>query len=138
MFKQAIAKHELSVKKIVKDFDINLLVQNFLWSDVPLLSVPAKKISRYVVAVVDSGGSGVVVSHGYVSCLDLQPDDQVKMNIASLSGAEKKTRSVFFDVPIEVRHFLASLPTLVADGLFVDVLLNTNWLKPVGARLDVG
>ena len=32
---------------------------------------------------------------------------------------------------------MVSLPALVADGLFVDVLLGANWLKAVGARLDV-
>ena len=80
----------------------------------------------------------MVVSCVCVSCLNLQPDDQVKMNIASLKGLEKKTRSVFFDVPIKVGHSLVSLPALVADGLFVDVLLGANWLKAVGACLDVG
>ena len=60
------------------------------------------------------------------------------MNIASLNGVEKKTRSVFFDVPIKVGHSLVSLPALVADGLFVDVLLGANWLKAVGACPDVG
>ena len=44
---------------------------------------------------------------------------------------------MFFDVPNEVRNSLVSLPTLVADGLFVDVLLGANWLKAVGACLDV-
>ena len=29
------------------------------------------------------------------------------------------------------------MPALVADGLFVDVLLGANWLKTVGACLDV-
>ena len=104
----------------------------------PLLSVPAKIFSRNVIVVVNSGSSGVVISCICDSCLNLQPDDQVKMNIASLNGVEKKTRSVFFDVPIEVRHSLVSLPALVADGLFVDVLLGTNWLKAFSACLDVG
>ena len=51
-----------------------------------------------------------------VSCLSLKPDDQVVMNIASLNGVEKKSRDVFFDVPIEVGNSLVSLPALVADG----------------------
>ena len=60
------------------------------------------------------------------------------MNIASLNRVEKKTRSVFFDVPIEVGHFLISLPALVADSLFVDFLLGANWLKAIGACLGKG
>ena len=46
-------------------------------------------------------------------------------------------RSVLFDVPIEVRNSLVSLPSLAADGLFVEVLLGANWLKAVGACIDV-
>ena len=137
LFKRAITQRGLSIEKFVKDFNINLLAVNFLWSDVPLLSVSAKIFSKNVVAVDDSGSSGVVISCGCVSCLGLKPDDLVEMNIASLNGVEKKSRSVFFDVPIEVGNSLVSLPALVADGLFVDVLLGANWLKAVGACLDV-
>ena len=61
----------------------------------------------------------------------------METNIASLNGVEKNSRSVFFDVSIKVRNSLVSLPALVADGLFVDVLLGANWLKAVGACLDV-
>ena len=82
-----------------------------------LLSVPANIFSKNVVAVVNSGSSGVVVSHSCVSCLSIKPDDQVKMNNASLIGVEKKSRDVFFDLPIEVGNSLVSLPALVADGL---------------------
>ena len=59
------------------------------------------------------------------------------MNIASLNGAEKKGRSVFFYVPIEVRNSLVSLLVLLADGLFLDVLLGANRLKAVGTFLVV-
>ena len=98
----------------------------------------AKIFSKNVVAVVNSGSSGVVISCGCVSCLGPKPDDLVDMNIAFLNGVEKKSRSVFFDVPVEVGNSLVSLPALVTDGLFVDVLLGANWLKAVGACLDVG
>ena len=136
LFKGAITQCGLSVKKFFKDFN-NLLAINFLCSDVPLLSVPAKIFLKNVVAVVDSGSSGVVVSCGCVLCLGLKPENQVGRNIASLSGVEKKLRSVFFDAPIEVGNLLVSLLALVADGLFVDILLGSNWLKAVGACIDV-
>ena len=51
------------------------------------------------------------------------------MNIASLGGLEKKVREVFYDVPIEVGKLLVTLPALVAEGFFVDVLIGANWLK---------
>ena len=44
---------------------------------------------------------------------------------------------MFFDITIKVGNSLVRLPALVADGLFVDVLLGANWLKAVGACLDV-
>ena len=84
LFKWAITQCGLSFEKFVKDFNINLLAVNFLWSDVPLLSVSAKTFLKNVVAVVDSGSSGVVISCGCVSRLRLKPDDLVEMNIASL------------------------------------------------------
>ena len=33
---------------------------------------------------------------------------------------------------------MVSLPVLVADGLFVDVLLGANWMKAISSRLDGG
>ena len=100
MFRRAITQCGLSVSKFVEDFSINVLAVNFLWSDVPLLSVPAKKNFKNVVAVVDSESSDVVVSCDCVSHLSLKPDNQVEMNIAFLNGVENKARSVFFDIPI--------------------------------------
>ena len=64
---------------------------NFLWSDVPLLYVPAKKNSKNVVAFVGLKSSDVVFSHGCVSCLELKPDYQVNIFNASLNREEKKT-----------------------------------------------
>ena len=61
--------------KFIKEFNINFQDVKFLWSDAPLLSLPDKKISRNVVAVVNLGSSGVVVSCGCVSCLSLKLDD---------------------------------------------------------------
>ena len=42
-FKQAITQHGFYVNRFVESFNINLLVVNFLWLDVPLFSTPAKK-----------------------------------------------------------------------------------------------
>ena len=125
------------MERFIESFNINLLAKNFLWSDVALFSTPAKIFSKNVMAVIDSRSSGVVVSQGCVARLGIQPDDQVEMNIASLGGLEKKVREVFYEIPIEVGKSLVTLPALVAEGLFVDVLLGANWLKAVGARLDI-
>ena len=76
--------------------------------------------------MVDLGSSGVAVSYCYVACLKLKPDSQVEINIALLNGVDHKLRVVFFDVPIEVRNSLVSLHELIADFLFVEVLLGVN------------
>ena len=80
-FKWAIIQRGFSVNRFVENFNTNLLAVNFLWLDVPLFSMPAKIFSKNVVAVVDFGSSGVVVSHGCVACLKLEPDNQVEMNM---------------------------------------------------------
>ena len=59
------------------------------------------------------------------------------MNITSLNRVEKKIRGVFFDVLIEVGQSLVTKPALVADILFLEVLLGANWKKAVGACLDI-
>ena len=92
----------------------------------PLFSTPAKIFYKNIVAVVDLGSFGVVVSCGYVAYMKLDLDNQLEMNIASLSRVEKKIRDVFFAVPIKVGQSQVTLPTLIADSLFVDVLLGTN------------
>ena len=75
MFKWAIIQRGLSVSKFVNYVNVNLLAVYFLGLNVPLLSLPAKKNFRDVVAVVNLESSGVVVSYGCVSCLSLKPDD---------------------------------------------------------------
>ena len=65
-------------------------------------SMHANIFSKNIVAVVNLGSSGMVVSCGCVACLKLEPDNQVEMNIAFLNRVRKKIREVFFDMPIEV------------------------------------
>ena len=43
----------------------------------------------------------------------------------------EERREVFYDMPTEVGKSLVTLPALVADGLFVDILLGAYWLKAV-------
>ena len=100
--------------------------------------MPARFFSKNVVTVVKLESFGVVVSHGFVACLQLKLDSQVEMNIASLNGVKKKSRDLFFDLPIEVKNSLVSLPALVVDGLFVDVLLSAHSMKAISSYLDVG
>ena len=114
VFKRAITKHGFSTEQFIESYNINFLAKNFLWSDVALFSTPAKIFSKNVRAVIDSGSSGVVVSCGCVAHLEVQPDDQIEMNIASLGNLVKKVRVVFYNVSIEVGKSLVTLPALVA------------------------
>ena len=137
VFKRAVTQRGFSSERFVLDFNINLMAKNFSWSDVALISIPAKIFSKNVLACIDSGSSGIVISKGCMTRLNLVADENVELNIASLNGIEKKNREIFFDVPIEVGNSLVTLPALVADGLFVDVLLGANWLNETGAKFDV-
>ena len=69
--------------------------------------------------------------------MSFKPDDQVEMNIASLNRVENRSRVVFFEGPIKVGNSLIKLLALVADGQILVVYLGANWLKTVGACLDV-
>ena len=69
--------------------------------------------------------------------LSLKLDYRVEMNIASWNGVKKNLRDKLFDVLIKIKNSLARLSVLVADGLFLDVLLGANWLKASGAHLGV-
>lgn len=69
VFKRANTQHGFSTERFIESFNINLLAKNFLWLDVALFSTPEKIISKNVMAVIDSGSSGVVVSCGFVACL---------------------------------------------------------------------
>ena len=40
-------------------------------------------------------------------------------------------------MPKEVGHNLVLFPANIADGISVDVLLGTNWMKAVGICLDI-
>ena len=48
------------------------------------------------------------------------------MSIASLGSLEKKVREVFYDVLMKVGKSLVTLPALVAEGFFVEVLFSVN------------
>ena len=71
VFKRAITQHGFSTERFIESFNINLLAKNFLWTDVALFSTPAKIFSKNVMAVIDSGSSGVVVSCGCVAQLGI-------------------------------------------------------------------
>ena len=58
--------------------------------------------------MADLSFSEVAVFCGFVSCLKLTPDNQIKVNIASLKGFMKNVRDVLFDVPVTVENSLVS------------------------------
>ena len=71
------------------------------------------------------GSSEKTTSYGPVTCLK-KLDDQVKENISSSNGLDKRIRDVFFDAPIEIGQSLVMLPTHDANGLFDNVLLDES------------
>ena len=88
-----------------------------------MFSTPSRIFSKNVVAVVDLGSSGVVVSCVCEAFLNLKTDNQVEIHIASLYSLEGKFRDVFFDMPVEVEQSLVKLSSLVIDNLFLTFFL---------------
>ena len=79
-----------------------------------------------MVAIIDTGLSGVVLSEVCVSRLNLKPDDEVDFSITSATESAKKKRKIFFSLEVTVGNNSTLLPAIVLEGLYFDVLLGMN------------
>ena len=70
-------------KKFVEWFNFSLLLDKFEWSNRSALTIPALIDDKRVMAVVDSGCSGVFISRGCYERLDLEADDEIEMMLTS-------------------------------------------------------
>ena len=68
-------------KEFKKQF-MSLLVKDFNWSQRTAIALKAILNGQNVVAIIDTGSSGVVVSCGCVVWLGIQQDKKVEINIA--------------------------------------------------------
>lgn len=90
-----------------------------------------------IVAIFDTGSSGVVISKLCIRRLGLVPDDEVEFNITSATNSSKKICKLFHQLKIEVANISCDLPVIVLEGLHFDLLLGVNWLTEVNAVIDV-
>ena len=129
-------KAGLSIDNLLTDLNLTLLVQEFDWTNLSALSMKVLIEGHEVVAIIDTGSSGVVLSEACVSRLNLKPDDEVDFSITSATESVKKKRKIFFSLEVAVGDNSTSLPAIVLEGLHFDVLLGMNWLKSVKGLID--
>jgi len=113
-----------------------LLVQKFNWSKNSALTVKASIGEVEVVAIVDTGSSGVVVSESCVSCLNLVPNDEVEFSVTSATNSTKKLRKLFYNLSITVSNVSVKLPAIVLEGSHFDLLLGVSWIKATKAIIN--
>ena len=99
--------------------------------------MPAKKNGQMVVAIVNMGSAGVVISKSCFGWLGLVNDNEVEFNITSATDKNKKVRKVMFSVKVTVGDKTVRVPAIVLKGLHFDVQLRVSWLHKAKASIQV-
>ena len=79
-----------------------MVLQKFNWTKCSAVAIPAKVNGKPVVAIVDTGSAGVVISESCFERLGLKEDDEIEYTITSATSTNKKLRKVLFGVEIAV------------------------------------
>ena len=116
---------------------IAMIVKDFKWSQQTAIAMKALLNKQKVVAIIDTGSSGVVISESCFRRLGLIQDGEVEFTITSATDTNRKHRKIIKEVEIEVGKSRATVPAIILEGLHFDVLLGMNWLKAAGAIIDV-
>ena len=116
---------------------IAMVVKDFKYSQQTAIAMKALLNKQKVVAIIDTGSSGVVISESCFRILGLIPDGEVEFTITSATDTNRKHRKIIKEVEIEVGKSRATVPAIILEGLHFDVLLGMNWLKAAGAIIDV-
>ena len=90
---------------------------------------------QMVVAIVDTGSAGVVISKSCFDRLGLVSDDEVEFTITLATDTNKKLRKVLFGVEVTVGKNTVTVLAIVLEGLHFDVLLGVSWLKEAKAKI---
>ena len=116
---------------------IAMIVKDFKWSQQTAIAMKALLNKQKVVAIIDTGSSGVVISESCFRRLGLIQDGEVEFTFTSATDTNWKHRKIIKEVEIEVGKSRATVPAIILEGLHFDVLLGMNWLKAAGAIIDV-
>ena len=115
----------------------SMLLQEFKWSKFSAVAVPAKLNGQMVVAIVNTGSAGVVISKSCFDWLGLVSDNEVEFTITLATDTNKKVRKVMFGVEVTVGDKTVRVPAIVLEGLHFDVLLGVSWLHEAKASIQV-
>ena len=96
------------------------------------MAISAKVSGEPVVAIVNTGSAGVVISDICFERLGLVGDEEEEDIISSAMDTNKKLRRVLIGVKLIVEKKV-NIPALVLEGLDFDVLLGMSWIKNTNA-----
>ena len=116
---------------------IAVVVKDLKWSQQTAIAMKALLNKQKVVAINDTGSSGVVISKSCFRRLDLMQDGEVEFTITSATDTNQKHRKVVKEIEIEIGKSKATVPAIILEGLHFIVLLGMNWLRAAGAIIDV-
>ena len=103
-----------------------MLLQEFKWSKFSAVAVPAKMNRQRVVAIINMGSAGVVISKSCFDWLGLVNDNEVELIITSATDTNKKVRKVMFGVEVTVGENTVCVPAIVLEVLHFNVLLGVS------------
>ena len=90
-----------------------MLLQEFKWSKFSSVAVPAKLNEQMVVAIVNMGSAGVVISKSCFDWLGMVKDEEVEFKITMAINTNKKVRTVLFSVDVTVGEKTVKLLAIV-------------------------
>ena len=114
-----------------------MLLKEFKWTRFLALALPVKLFGHTIIAIVNTGSAGVVISKSCYNCLWMNCDEEVEFTITSATDTNKKLRKVLFGVEVTVGRNTVTVPAIVLEGLHFDVLLGVSWLKEAKAKILV-
>ena len=115
-----------------------MLLQEFKWNKYLAVVVQAKLNQHLLVAKVDTGSAGVVISKSCFDQLGMVKDEEVEFIIALATNTVKKVRTVLFGVDVNVGEKTVKDPNIVLEGLQFDVLLGVSWMQEAKASVLKG
>ena len=104
-----------------------MLLQEFKWSKFSAVVVPAKPNGQMVVAIVNTGSAGVVISKSCFDWLRLINDNEVDFTITLATDTNKKVRKVMFGVKVTVGE-----KTVSSQLFYYKVCTSMYFLELVG------
>ena len=114
-----------------------LLVKDFTWSQQTAMALRTCLNGKNVVAIVDIGCSGVVVSESCFRRLKLAHNREIEFTITLATDTNQNNKRIMKKLEVKVGNSKVVVPAIVLEGLHFDVLLIMSWLRAAEANIDV-